>query len=65
MGWFKDTWTPEPIECPRGWGVVTFVLKFFLLPPILSIDRSCPIGGVTDCSKCRYPVNPGSAEQLR
>jgi hypothetical protein len=65
MGWFKDTWTSEPIECPRGWGSVTFVLKFFILPPIFSIDRTCPIGGVTDCSKCRYPVNPESAERLR
>lgn len=65
MGWFKDTWTAEPIECPRGWGSVTFLLKFFILPPIFSIDLSCPIGGVTDCSQCRYPVNPESAERLR
>jgi len=65
MGWFKDRWAPEPIECPRGWGTVTFVLKFFLVPPIVWVERKCPIGGVTDCSKCRYTVNPDSAEQLR
>jgi len=65
MNWFKDTWAAEPIECPRGWGGVTFVLKFFILPPIFSIERGCPIGGVTDCSNCRYPVNPESAERLR
>lgn len=66
MGWFKDMLAPaEPIECPRGWGSVSFVLKFFVLPPIFSIDRTCPIGGVDHCSKCRYPVEPGSAELLR
>ena len=65
MGWFKDRFAAEPIECPRGWGPVSFVLKFFVLPPIFSVERSCPIGGVTNCSLCRYPVNPDSAEQLR
>ena len=65
MGWFKDMLVPEPIECPRGWGQVSFVRKFFILPPIFSIERSCPIGGVTNCSQCLYPVDPGSAERLR
>ncbi len=65
MGWFKDTFTPEPIECPRGWGPVAFVRKFVLVPPIVAIDRICPIGGVDRCGKCRYPFEPGSAERLR
>ncbi len=65
MGWLNDRFAAEPIECPRGWGPVSFVLKFFLLPPMFSIDRSCPIGGVDSCAKCRHPLNPGSAEALR
>ncbi len=65
MGWLKDTRAPEPIECPRGWGPVTFVRRFFLIPPIFAIDRRCPIGGVDRCQKCRYPFEPGSAERLR
>ena len=65
MGWFKNMLAPEPIDCPRGWGQVSFVPKVFLLPPIFAIDRRCPIGGVDHCSKCRYPFEPGSAELLR
>ncbi len=64
MGWFKDTFTPEPIECPRGWGQVSFILKFFILPPIFAIERRCPIGGVTHCKNCHYQVNPASTELL-
>ncbi len=65
MGWFKDTFAAEPFECPRGWGPVSFVLEVVLVPVFVSIERKCPIGGVQNCSKCRYPLEPGSAEQLR
>ena len=65
MGWFKDKFAAEPIECPRGWGQVSFVLKVVLIPPIFVIDRRCPIGGVENCKDCRHPLEPGSAERLR
>jgi len=66
MGWFKDTFAAKPIECPRGWGPVTFVLKTSVFFPLfLDVSRTCPIGGVTHCDKCRYPIEPGSDEELR
>ncbi len=65
MGWFKDTFAAEPFECPRGWGQVSFVLEFVMFPVFVDIERKCPIGGVENCSKCRYPLEPGSGEQLR
>ena len=65
MGWFRDKFTAEPIECPRGWGTVTFVPSVFVLPPIFVLDRKCPIAGVDHCTKCRHPVKVGSVEELR
>ncbi len=64
MGWLKDKLgvePVEPIECPRGWGQVSFVPKI----EIFEINHRCPIGGVTSCEKCRYQVNPASTELLR
>ena len=65
MSWFNDKFSAEPIECPRGWGEVSFVLKFVLVPPIFVIGRRCPIGGVEQCKDCRYQVNPVSTDLLR
>ena len=65
MGWFKDKFAAESIECPRGWGQVRFDLNVTVLPVVIAIERKCPIGGVEHCTKCRYPFEPGSAEQLR
>ncbi len=65
MGWFKDTFGAEPIECPRGWGEVSFVPKLFIIPPIFAMERNCPIGGVSKCKDCHYQVNPASTELLR
>ena len=65
MGWFKDKFSAEPIDCPRGWGQVSFVRKLVLVPPIFVIGRRCPIGGVEHCRQCRYQVNPVSADLLR
>lgn len=65
MGWFKDKFAAESIECPRGWGQVSFVLNVTLLPFIVAIEHKCPIGGVEHCTKCRYPFEPGSIDQLR
>jgi len=65
MGWFKDKFAAEPIECPRGWGQVSFVLQVFFFPVFFMMDRRCPIGGVEECTKCRHPVNPGLTEHLR
>ncbi len=64
MGWFRGT-PAEPFECPRGWGEVSFIRKIVLVPPIFVVERRCPIGGVTDCNKCRYQINPASTELLR
>ena len=60
MGWFRGT-PAEPFECPRGWGSVSFVRKMVIIPPIFAVERVCPIGGVTHCKQCTYPVNPASA----
>ncbi len=61
MGWF-DSPTAEPVECPRGWGLVTFVRSIALVPVVFVIDRRCPIGGVNDCTNCRYQVNPAAIQ---
>ena len=65
MGWFKDKFTAESIECPRGWGQVSFALDVYFFPVFLGIERQCPIGGVESCTKCRHPVAPGLTEHLR
>lgn len=65
MGWLEDKFAAEPIECPRGWGEVTFALDVQFFPVFLTIQRSCPIGGVGNCGECRHRVNPGSTERLR
>lgn len=65
MGWFKDKFESEPIECPRGWGQVSFTPDLTILPVIIAIGSRCPIGGVDHCTKCRHPMNPASADLLR
>lgn len=65
MGWLEDKFAAEPIECPRGWGEVTFALDVQFFPVFLTIQRSCPIGGVGNCAECRHPLNPGLTERLR
>lgn len=65
MGWLKDRLEAEPIECPRGWGEVTFAQDLQFFPVFLMIQRSCPIGGVESCVTCRHALNPGLVEQLR
>jgi hypothetical protein len=65
MGWFKDKFAAEPIDCPRGWGEVTFAQDVQFFPVFLTIQRTCPIGGAENCAKCRHPMNPGLVEHLR
>jgi hypothetical protein len=65
MGWLKDKLAAEPIECPRGWGEVTFAQEVQFFPFFLTIQRSCPIGGVESCARCSHPLNPGLVEELR
>lgn len=65
MGWFKDKFTADPIECPRGWGQVSFAPEVYLFPVFFGIERRCPIGGVESCTECRHPVDPGLTEHLR
>lgn len=74
MGWFSNTvegikaaTTHDPVECPRGWGPVSFVGSAWVIPPMFGVSRECPIGGVTRCGECKYPTNPEVfrlAEQL-
>lgn len=74
MGWIADTsdaikahTRAEPVECPRGWGQVAFVSSVWCVPPLFGVDRSCPIGGVGDCTKCTIGSNPDAfrlTEQL-
>jgi hypothetical protein len=65
MGWFSDKFKAEPIECPRGWGEVSFTSNVVVLPVMLVVETVCPIGGVDHCGKCRHPVEPGTADDLR
>jgi len=65
MGWFlssvqtiKDATSHDPIACPRGWGEVSFVGSAWFIPPMIGIDRKCPIGGVNSCGECSYASNP-------
>ncbi len=74
MGWISRTLetikaqsSHEPIECPRGWGQVSFVSSIWVMPPMGGLERKCPIGGVSECGECAYPSNPDAfrlAEQL-
>jgi len=72
MGWFKNTLdnvkdaaSSQPVECPRGWGEVSFHLDLEGFPPFFSFCRKCPIGGVSSCNDCAHPFNPNNVEQLR
>lgn len=73
MGWFKNSLdklreaaSSEPVQCPRGWGEVSFNLELEGLPPyFFGFSRTCPIGGVTCCTDCNHPFNPEDIERLR
>ena len=73
MGWLKTTLSDvteataaAPIECPRGWGQVSFNMSFTGAPPFFfSVARQCPIAGVENCSSCKHPFNPHKTEMLR
>lgn len=74
MGWIQNTVDAlkehaghDPIECPRGWGSVSFVGSVWLVPPLFWIERNCPIAGVSNCTQCKHAsaVDPlRIAEQL-
>ena len=74
MGWYSDTLKAiraytghDPVECPRGWGKVSFVGSFWFFPPVGGLSRTCPIGGVEQCGECKYASNPDAfrlADQL-
>ncbi len=74
MGWFASTLETikthtghDPVECPRGCGMVSFVGSFWFIPPMAGVSRACPIGGVSQCGECHYASNPDAfrlAEQL-
>lgn len=65
LGKIKETTSTAPIECPRGWGPVTFTLSLSGMLPWMEVSRQCPIGGVESCASCRYAVNPERVERLR
>jgi hypothetical protein len=68
MGWLKslkDMTSSNPIDCPRGWGDVTFSTDIEGFPPFFSVTRKCPIAGVSNCASCGHPHNPARIEQLR
>lgn len=65
-GRFKDYFVAEPIECPRGWGSVTFQPSVsFFIPVSFGVGMVCPIGGVASCTACRARFNPDDVEGLR
>jgi hypothetical protein len=62
----KEASSSEPMQCPRGWGEVSFHLSvdgFF--PAVWDVSRKCPIGGVESCQKCRHPYSPDASARLR
>jgi hypothetical protein len=61
----KDVSAAQPMQCPRGWGEVCFQLSLGGFPPFFDISHKCPIGGVSECVSCHYPVKPEDAQQLR
>ena len=67
----KEASTAEPIDCPRGWGKVSFFFEpgtswlLVHLPFAFDFTRRCPIGGVASCHECCYPFKPEDAERLR
>ena len=73
MGWFKDNLSKlkdatssQPVQCPRGWGEVSFNLNLEGLPPyFFGFSRTCPIGGVASCTDCAHSFNPEDVERLR
>ena len=72
MGWFtnwmgniKEATRTEPVECPRGWGQVTFQRHLDGIPPFCSLASRCPIGGVGNCTDCKHPYNPANIDVLR
>ena len=72
MGWFRDSLSKlkeaassEPVQCPRGWGEVSFNLDLEGFPPyFFGFSRKCPIGGVTSCTDCAHPFNPADVEPI-
>ena len=68
MGWLqslREITTAMPIECPRGWGDVTFSNDIEGFPPFGKITKQCPIAGVSNCASCGHPYNPARMAQLR
>ena len=63
----KNVAAAPPLECPRGWGDVSFHVNVSLVPypPFLEFSRLCPIAGVEKCLSCRHPFNPQKTELLR
>ena len=53
-----------PIQCPRGWGSVTFQTSVSASIMWIEIARKCPIAGLKSCAQCR-PFNPDDVEGMR
>ena len=56
----RNTTASPPVECPRGWGPVTFQLSGMLVLPFAIAGRKCPISGTETCATCTYASNPDS-----
>ena len=63
----KEATEVAPIDCPRGWGEVSFHMNVggMPFPPFFEFSRQCPIAGVHKCLSCRHPFNPQKTEALR
>ncbi len=61
----KELSAAAPVDCPRGWGAVSFLVSGAGMLPFVSLERACPIGGVGSCAACRHPPNPERVERLR
>ena len=54
-----------PIQCPRGWGKVTFQPSVNASLAGVELAQLCPIGGVTSCAECQYLFNPDDIEGMQ
>ncbi len=61
----KEATRADPIDCPRGWGPVSFQASINWFAGFFGVERACPISGSENCASCRHPYNPADMERLR
>ena len=54
----KEKLAAEPVDCPRGWGSVSFPASGVLVFGFVWVGRTCPLSGAENCAECGYQTNP-------